>query len=211
MTALVQAARRDESALAYLRLLAPRRRLTFAETLRIAELQANRLLDWYQIDDPAVPTDVVACLPQIAVDYDLDMPVSGSSYWNGTAWIITLNASEPLLRRRFTLMHEFKHIVDHTTRQYLYGPPFDLAARGRAERAADYFAACLLMPKRWIKRAWATRTQSVSELANIFGVSPRAMRFRLNQLALADSPDRSRAPERLTGHGAVQRDVEIAA
>lgn len=203
----------ETSALALLRSLAPPRRLTFTESLRIAELQANRLREYFSIDTPEAPGEIVTELPRITVDYDLDMPVSGSAHWNGSVWVITLNGSEPPLRRRFSLMHEFKHIIDHTARQQLYGPADDRAASQRAERAADYFAACLLMPKRWIKRLWGERTQSVSELAQAFSVSPQAMRFRLNQLGLTEASQRCRRPigHRRNTSVTQPRSLEVAA
>jgi hypothetical protein len=54
------------------------------------------------------------------------------------AQVITLNGAEPYVRQRFSLMHELKHIIDHTTKHYLYGNiAQDEEAAQRAERAAD--------------------------------------------------------------------------
>ena len=103
------------STLALLRGLVPNRRLTFGEAYRIAELQANRLRQHHQIDGPRLPSEIIEQLPHIAVEYDADMPVSGSAIWNGSRWVITLNAGESPQRNRFSLCHELKHIIDHTT------------------------------------------------------------------------------------------------
>jgi Zn-dependent peptidase ImmA (M78 family) len=51
--------------------------------------------------------------------------------------------------------------------------------REPVEAVAEYFAACVLMPKRLIKRAWGEGHQRVSELSDLFDVSPRAMKIRL--------------------------------
>lgn len=59
-----------------------------------------------------------------------------------------------------------------------------------SERVADYFAACALMPKAWVKTAFYSRTQRVEELADLFQVSPRAMSVRLSQLGLTTPVDR---------------------
>ena len=67
-----------------------------------------------------MPSDVVSALPRIRVVYAKDLPVSGTSHWSGSDWIIALNAYEPRARKRFTLMHEFKHIVDHGYTAKLY-------------------------------------------------------------------------------------------
>jgi Zn-dependent peptidase ImmA (M78 family) len=193
MTTTARTRNAEGSVLALLRDLVPHRRLTFAEALRIAELQANRLKEHFDIDTAEVASEVVTELPRVTVIFDADLPVSGSTHWNGSTWVITLNASEPPMRRRFSLMHEFKHLIDHTTRGYLYGTG-DPEAHERAERAADYFAACLLMQKRWVKRLWGERMQSITELARTFGVSTQAMRYRLNQLGLIETTRRSCPP-----------------
>ena len=54
----------NESVLATLRALVPPRRLTYTESLRIAELQANRLLEIFDIAGPRVPSELVTELPR---------------------------------------------------------------------------------------------------------------------------------------------------
>ena len=83
-------------------------------------------------------------------------------------------------------MHEFKHVLDHPFISYLYPSTFTTDADRQAELAADYFAACLLMPKRLVKRLWGEGVQRTTDLANAFGVSEVAMRYRLEQLGLVD-------------------------
>lgn len=68
------------------------------------------------------------------------------------------------------------------------------ASRERGERVADYFAACLLMPKRIIKRRFGEGLQAPEELAAEFGVSPMAMRYRLQQLGLVERTQRCGRP-----------------
>jgi Zn-dependent peptidase ImmA (M78 family) len=185
----------DGSVLKVLRDLVPLRRLSYRESLQIAELQASRLLELFDVRGPLVPDELITELPRIAVHYDFDLPVSGSAHWENGRWIITLNASEPHVRQRFSMMHEFKHILDHTTKRYLYGDAFiEPGAAGRAERAADAFAAALLMPKRWIKARWFESHQDVALLAHRAGVSTRALKVRLYYLGLAQDSQRCRAP-----------------
>jgi Zn-dependent peptidase ImmA (M78 family) len=180
----------NESLLRELRELVPQRRLTFGESLRIGELQANHLLEHFAIDGPRIPSALVTEFPRVEVRYDADVPVSGSAHWERSMWIITLNAAEPRTRQRFSMMHEFKHIIDHTTKEYLYGnEALDPRAAQRAERAADNFAACVLMSKRSIKSLWFSGGQNVTTLANRLQVSPRAVSVRLWHLGLdAQSP-----------------------
>ena len=175
----------QDNILATLRELVPKRRLTYSESLRIAELQANRLLEVLNVLGPLVPNEIVTELPRVEVRYESDLPVSGSAHWEHGRWIITLNASEAYVRRRFSLMHEFKHVLDHPTKRSLYGDTTnDHAAAVRAERAADAFAAALLMPKRWLKGQWFTQGQNLPVVANRLQVSTRALSVRLWHLGL---------------------------
>jgi Zn-dependent peptidase ImmA (M78 family) len=181
----------NDSVLKLLRDLVPPRRLTFSESLRIAELQANRLLELFDVRGPLVPSELITEQPRIEVRYDRDLPVSGSAHWEASRWVITLNASEAHVRRRFSLMHEFKHVLDHTTKQYLYGnAEVDDRAAERAERAADVFAAALLMPKRWIKAHWYEGGQNLVALATRAGVSTRALSVRLYHLGIVQDTQR---------------------
>ena len=172
-----------QSVLALLRSVVPRRRLQYAEALRVAELQANRLLEVMGVGEWPVPSEVVTELPRLRVELR-DLPASGLSFWDGQAWVVYLNGAEASTRQRFTLLHEFKHIVDHGRADRLYTGNGRLNSDEQAEQVADFFAGCVLMPKRLIKRAWGEGRQRPRVLAAMFDVSPRAVEFRLAQLGL---------------------------
>lgn len=182
----VSAAAREQSVLAMLRALVPNRPLTPGESLRIAELQANHLLRYFKIETASVPEEIVSELPRIRVVREDRLPISGAAHWNGRQWIITINGDEPISRQRFSVMHEFKHVLDHTTKHFLYQDRTYQTAAEQAERVADYFAACLLMPKRVVKRLWCQGNQNVLRLAAMLAVSPRAVQFRLDQLGMTE-------------------------
>jgi Zn-dependent peptidase ImmA (M78 family) len=189
-----KAAATERSVLAMLRALVPQRPLTPSETLRVAELQSNRLLEHFKIQTYAVPEEVVSELPRIRVVREFDLAMSGSAHWDGRFWLIAVSADEHPLRQRFSLMHEFKHVIDHTTKDRLYSDrPFQTASV-QAERVADYFAACLLMPKRVIKRLWFEGPQRIDRLVESLQVSPAAVRYRLDQLGLTEKPRRCEWP-----------------
>jgi Zn-dependent peptidase ImmA (M78 family) len=171
--------------LASLRALIPQRTVTFTEALRIAELQAARLRALLDITDDSLPEEAIAGLPRIRIVRRV-LPTSGMSYWDGQTWVIALNAREPETRQHFTLLHEYKHILDHGHADRLYGTRSDSGTSQQAEHAADYFAGCALMPKRLVKRAWGTGTQTPEALADLFDVSPRAAQVRLAQLGLTE-------------------------
>ncbi|SDI89843.1 Zn-dependent peptidase ImmA, M78 family [Frankineae bacterium MT45] len=179
--------------LAALRALIPREPLHLHEALTIAELQANRLLKLHGIHDVPVPVEIVSDLPRIVVEYDPDLPediASGGGTWDSgrECWIICLNASEPDTRQRFTLLHEFKHIVDHGSRGFVPHRGRRYEGLEPVEYIADYFAGCVLMPKRHLKAAFFSLSQNPAELAELFDVSELAMTRRLCQLHLSDQP-----------------------
>ena len=183
----------QHSVLASLRALLPTRPLHLFEAMRIAELQANRLLELSDVRDIPVPIEVVADLPRIRIDYEVDMPASGASDWDAhdKTWVITLNALEPETRQRLSILHEYKHIVDHGSARLMHDP------HGRTyyglsqdEFLAEYFAGCVLMPKRVLKRAWGDGIQHIADLADLFDVSARAMQVRLGQVGLLTATDR---------------------
>jgi Zn-dependent peptidase ImmA (M78 family) len=187
------------SPLTSLRALLPRRVVNFNEALQIAEQQARRLVDL--IDDiDGIHELHVAQMPRMRIVRE-DLPVSGLSYWNGQEWVIALSRSESQPRQRFTLLHEFKHIVDHGSTASLYPGDSRLTSEQQAEAAADYFAGCALVDKRQLKSAWGNRIQRVEDLASHFSVSLQAMRVRLSQTGLdviADSQPAQRCARPVT-------------
>lgn len=179
----------SRSVLGHLRALIPERNCSFDEALRVAELQALKLLQLLRVEAAPVPSEIITELPRIDVQLR-PIPMSGLSYWDGTSWIIALNRSEPGTRQRFTLLHEYKHIIDHGRVRGLYRGNGNLSAEQQAERAADYFAGCALMPRPLMKRAWASGLQTPDRLARLFETSERAISVRLAQLGLVEQTDR---------------------
>lgn len=175
--------------LAALRSLVPERQLAFSEALQIAELQAGRLRQLAAITSDELPEAVIGEQPRFRI-VRRALPTSGVSCWDGREWIIYLNGSEPEARQRFTLLHEYKHIVDYGRTARLYGGSRLHTADAQAEQAADYFAGCSLMPKPLLKRAWGEGIQQPEALAERFEVSSRAIEVRLSQLGLSGSVDR---------------------
>lgn len=168
-----------------LRGLMPDRRLEPHEAAGIAERQALRLLSLLDQHEPAVNVSAIAELPRIEVRVEPGLPVSGFSQWNKGRWLIGINRDDAPVRRRFTLAHEFKHVLDHPFIDRAYSDRRGTPSADRAEEVCDYFAACLLMPRPWIKHAWTSGLQDQRALAQLFGVSEAAMGLRLRQLGIA--------------------------
>ena len=185
------------SIITHLRNLMPDRPLGFAEGLTVAELQAARLLEFSQVTEPAVPNLVIADLPRVHVTYRDNLPMSGFAQWESGRWTIAVNRSESPLRQRFSLAHEFKHVLDHATIAHAYPATNTATSEEIAERVCDYFAACLLMPKAWVKSSYCYEgVQDIASLARRFAVSPAAMRYRLTQLGLIEPVQRHRRYQR---------------
>ncbi len=172
------------SVLGLLRALMPPRALEVHEAEGVAERQALKLLSLLDQHSPAVDVAAIAELPRIEVRVEPRLPVSGFSQWSRGRWLIGINQDDAPVRRRFTLAHEFKHVLDHP---FIDGAYLDRRRRpsdARAEAICDVFAACLLMPRPWVKQAWIGGIQDQRALAQLFGVSEAAMALRLRQLGI---------------------------
>ncbi|TWE12567.1 ImmA/IrrE family metallo-endopeptidase [Rudaeicoccus suwonensis] len=170
------------SPLASLRAMTPRCHMSFDDTKALAERQAARLVQLLGeggISGHGIDEADLARMPRIRVVHEV-LSSTGMTFWNGHEWVIALNQEDSLARQRFTLLHEFKHIIDHGADKRLY------RSRWEAERAADYFAGTVLVPKRELKHVFCNLTQNVNQLATHFGVSQQAIQVRLEQTGLVD-------------------------
>ena len=176
--------------LRHLRELQPDRNLEDHEARSVAEKQAMRLLQILGQPGPAVDVSLIAELPRIEVRVEPNLVVSGFSQWNRGRWLLAVNRDDSLVRRRFTLAHEFKHILDNPFIGHAYLDRTGKPDEAFAEKICDYFAACLLMPRPWIKREWINGLQDQALLAQLFNVSESAMAIRLRQIGLAEPRSR---------------------
>lgn len=172
-----------------LRAIVPYRSLTTSEARLLAERQANLLLRDLGIAVPATSHELIASLPFLTVARRNGFPTSGMSAHTDRGWLILLRGDEPKVRQRFSLAHELKHILDDPFIRRLYPSLGTTTSYERAERVCDYFAGCLLMPKRWLLKDWCSGKQNIERLATRYNVSRAAMRVRLSQLGvLPDTP-----------------------
>lgn len=178
------------SLIATLRALVPPRPLTPGEALRVAELQAVRLLQAQEVKFPPVPESAIAELPRVQIERLSPIPVSGSAHWTKGRWQITLNGGEPTVRQRYTMAHETKHVLDHPFSSFLYPDLPNASSAERAEQVANFFAACLLIPRMWLKRDWGHGIQRLPDLAARYEVSQVAMHVRLMQIGLVEAQRR---------------------
>ena len=76
-----------------LRDLVPVRPLTFAESLRTAELQASKFLALSGLSEPSFPETAISSLPRIQVERMSPAPVSGATHWSHGRWLIVREAT----------------------------------------------------------------------------------------------------------------------
>src|SRR4029079_3430363 len=130
--------------------LAPAHPITLDEALRLAERQAALLLELCDATAVPVPTSIITNQPRITVEHDPELPAhaaSGCSDWDSRrrTWVISLNPTEPRLRRLSRVRHESKHILDHY-HPGLTGPlPRTIYGLEPVEYVAEYFAGCVLI------------------------------------------------------------------
>lgn len=184
----------NRGVIASLRDMMPIRPLTRIEALGLAERQALRLLELAEVRTLPVPERIVAELPRIEVTRSHKLGFSGAAAWESGRWRILINANDSRLRQRFSLFHEFKHILDHNFVERIYGAVDEHDRGDWIESVCDYFAGCVLMPRPWIKRAWVSGPQRLAVLAQLFDVSQAAMTTRLAQTGLSQPPSRCNHP-----------------
>lgn len=143
------------------------------------------------------PVDVEGLANALGIDVRysfLEKGISGmlERLKDGSGYCITINASDPPTRQRFTIAHELGHYIFHRNlvgdgvdddriyRSTEVGRYHNTAIGPAQETEANAFAANLLMPHTLIKQERAELGgDNVAELARRFGVSEQAMSIRL--------------------------------
>jgi Zn-dependent peptidase ImmA (M78 family) len=186
---------KTRSKLSELRAMVPERALTPSEVRQVLERQATRLLKLADVHGPGVPIDDVATsLPRVIVKRVPDLPSSGRAQWNGQAWVLLVDSTEAKVRQRYSLAHELAHVIWHPLAATVLPDTPKQLAEDRLELACEYFAACLLMPRMWMKRAYFEEgIQDVPSISRLFNVSWVAMRVRLEQLGFVPAAERESA------------------
>ena len=105
--------------------------------------------------------------------------------------VIGVNSKQAPVRQRFTMAHEFGHLLLHEGLKQHSDTSFKVNYRDRTsseatdvdEVEANFFAACILMPRIFLDQAKAIEAldddAAVYELAEKFNVSQHAMSLRL--------------------------------
>jgi Zn-dependent peptidase ImmA (M78 family) len=189
-------AARERTVIEQVRDLMPRRPLLMTEAYSVAERQADKLLDLLDIRFPHVTFDKLLSLPNIEIQLEPDYRMthfSGLSRFSHGRWLILVDKNDLHGRRRYTLAHEFKHVIDHSLDKVAYarlGYGDTYRRQAHIEAICQHFAACFLMPKTWVTNSWANGMHDVYDLASLFQVSVTAMEVRLRVMGLLDDEPR---------------------
>lgn len=160
-----------------------------------ARTKADEVLKRYSIDVPPVDVFDIASNEGIEIRYFEPTGkladyknVSGLLDSNDGQYKVFINTEESAERQAFTLAHELGHyFLKHKPSEFGVYLRNSLYAETKppAEQEADLFAAELLMPGelllKFMKENGLTK-DNVTQLATAFGVSTKAMQFRLKNL-----------------------------
>jgi Zn-dependent peptidase ImmA (M78 family) len=110
-----------------------------------------------------------------------------SGYFSRQDRAIFYNPDDVPVRRRFTVAHEIGHFaLGHESAPRDTRASFGASNKDPIERAANQFAAELLMPEEAVRKVTLSgRFGSVDEVADAFKVSSVAMNYRLTNLRLS--------------------------
>lgn len=170
------------------RLPLPQKRVRIASESPLAA--ARELLRAESVSKPPVPVEQLAGACGVRVlGWDFGEGLSGVLLELDSGPVIGFNKDHPKGRRNFSIAHELGHyLLRHY--EHFHLDLAGLATHGeppgydwRDERAANDFAAELLMPAELVARE-APESASLASLAKRFGVSREAMGFRLANLGL---------------------------
>jgi Zn-dependent peptidase ImmA (M78 family) len=149
-----------------------------------AERRAKEVVDQFGLSGPPVPLGEICKALGIAVHVRPFEYVAGVFINDDVFPVIVVNSGERRVRQRFTIAHELGHYFLGHGRQSFAEP----GGGGRRERDAERFAACLLMPAPWVRQYWkayaANDENRLAVVADLFEVSPTALKHRINELGL---------------------------
>ncbi len=116
-----------------------------------------------------------------------DNDISGYIEHRAGGWVIGINKYHNPRRQRFTLAHEFAHFCLHKDAieretKITDAILFRDASSSNREKEANEFASQVLIPDDVFRQFVGERTRSITELADLFGVSPAAVRYKAFKL-----------------------------
>lgn len=144
------------------------------------------------------PIDIVSLIRELGVNYvetKMEYGADGRIDVDDDRYTITVNSDQSRQRRKFTAAHELAHYLLHRDLLQAEGHLdrlFDNRGKEnqnapfspRHEVEANKFAAQILMPQAAIRDRMVWEDYDLHNLADAFGVSPKAMEIRLSVLGI---------------------------
>lgn len=170
--------------------------------LHRAESAARRVLQQHGITHPPVPVERLVQSSGVELIYhELEDDVSGLLIREDASPVIAVNVKHHANRQRFTIAHEFGHFLLHKAEASVFVDDLLVHFRSSAsarkadprEVEANHFAACLLMPRKFVRQDLhhaaidVSDEVSIKRLARKYCVSSQALTIRLVNLGLVAS------------------------
>ncbi len=161
-----------------------------------AETLAAQVRDtyWQGRGFPLDPITVGRAMGIRIIDAELPDDIAGALLKKaGQDPVIMLHGDDSPNRKRFTCSHELGHYVYRLERGHFEDQTIDyvdyrndMSSQGTdpEEISANRFAAALLMPMAKVREMAAKKAANLYGLAEYFGVSLSAMRYRLDDLTI---------------------------
>lgn len=156
-----------------------------------AKATAQEILEKYKFKEPFIDVFKIAKdegIEIVPIEPEQDQrQFSGFLDKNGDKPKIYVNATEDVRRQTWTVAHELGHyFLKHEPDNWgINWRDQSVEEKNNYEQEADYFSACLLIPEKMLKKVmdeYKLKTEDFSLLAELFGVSPSAMKHRLSFL-----------------------------
>lgn len=114
----------------------------------------------------------------------MDNELSGYIEPRRSGWVVGVNSYHHPNRQRFTVAHEIGHFLLHKPSEKHVDVTFARRSgkRNTMEHEADSFAASILMPEEEMRALIARGETSLAQIAEHFGVSAMAAKYRAQSL-----------------------------
>jgi hypothetical protein len=133
------------------------------------------------IDGLPVPIDLITYAEDnLPIEVrKIPMKAHHGAIWRlSDCWVVQLNANDTPARQRFTLYHEFFHILAHGKATPVFKKTSSSPEGSFNELLADHFAAIILMPEKQVEEKWA-EVKDMDQMAAIFDVPRPVVWFAL--------------------------------
>jgi len=156
------------------------------EIFRLVERLAQNYLKRAKVYCPPIPEEIIYLADE---HHPIEVRLVPFKIYHGAiwrlrdSWVIQLNENDASVRKRFALFHEAFHVLARCRATTLVFRKRGRNAGSFSEFLADYFARCVLIPRKWVEKKWP-ETRDLDQIAKIFDVPKPLMWLRLREMGL---------------------------